>query len=257
MVPKLNYRIIGEGQPVIILHGLFGMLDNWLTIGKKLSDAGFMAILIDQRDHGRSQHTHRFDYKVLAEDLLHFMEEHWIHSAHLIGHSMGGKTALQFVVDHTSDIKKLVVVDIGIKAYAGGHEDVFKALLAVDLPQISDRDSVQKIISGFIDDSGTVQFLLKNLTRHKDGHFEWKMNLPLLYKNYQNILAPIELDHKCYTDTLFISGAESNYILDSDIANIIEHFPHAGFHTIPSAGHWVHADNPDELFKTIIDFIKD
>ncbi len=146
MYPKLNYRIIGEGQPVIILHGLFGMLDNWITIGKKLSDAGYMTILIDQRDHGRSEHTSEFNYKVLSDDLYQFMEDHWIHSAILIGHSMGGKTALQFVADHTTDIRKLIVVDIGVKAYPGGHEDVFKALLSVDLSKIKKRDEAEKTI---------------------------------------------------------------------------------------------------------------
>lgn len=257
MYPKLNYRIMGEGQPVIILHGLFGMLDNWITIGKKLSDAGYMTILIDQRDHGRSEHTSEFNYKVLSDDLYQFMEDHWIHSAILIGHSMGGKTALQFVADHTTDIRKLIVVDIGVKAYPGGHEDVFKALLSVDLSKIKKRDEAEKTILNIIKDNGTVQFLMKNLTRHKDGHFEWKMNLPLLFENYKNILAPVSINHTCLTDTLFIRGELSDYITNEDLAEIEDLFPNAMFKSIPSAGHWVHADQPDELFKTIIDFIKD
>jgi esterase len=256
MYPKLNYRIMGDGQPVIILHGLFGMLDNWITIGKKLSDAGYMTILIDQRDHGRSEHTSEFNYKVLSDDLYQFMEDHWIHSAILIGHSMGGKTALQFVADHTTDIRKLIVVDIGIKAYPGGHEDVFKALLSVELSKIKTRDEAEKTILNIIRDNGTVQFLMKNLTRHKDGHFEWKMNLPLLFKNYKNILAPVSINHTCLTDTLFIRGELSDYITNEDLPEIEDLFPNAKFKSIPSAGHWVHADQPDELFKTIIDFIK-
>lgn len=255
--PKLNYKILGEGQPVLILHGLFGMLDNWLSFAKKLAESGYMAILIDQRDHGRSEHTTDFNYKLLAEDLYHFMEEHWIHSAHLIGHSMGGKTALQFVSDHTTEIKKLVVVDIGIKSYTGGHEKVFEALLSIDLSTTSDREAVENIISHYISDIGTIQFLMKNLTRHKDGHFEWKMNLPLLYANYKNILSSVTPDHVCHTETLFIKGQLSDYILDEDIEEIKTYFPNASFKEIASAGHWVHADKPVELFETIIDFIKD
>ena len=202
MKPKLNFRIMGDGPPVIILHGLFGMLDNWITIGKKLSQEGYMAILIDQRDHGRSDH-------------------------------------------------------IGIKSYSGGHDDVFKALFSVDLSKIKAREEAEIAISNILHDKGTVQFLLKNLTRNKEGHFVWKMNLPLLFENYKNILAPISIDHTCYTDALFINGELTEYINSEDLPDIKQLFPNASFKTIASAGHWVHADQPDELFKTIIDFIKD
>ena len=257
MKPKLNFRIMGDGPPVIILHGLFGMLDNWITIGKKLSQEGYMAILIDQRDHGRSDHTSAFNYNILADDLYRFMEQNWIHSAILIGHSMGGKTALQFVADHTTDIRKLIVVDIGIKSYSGGHDDVFKALFSVDLSKIKAREEAEIAMSNILHEKGTVQFLLKNLTRNKEGHFVWKMNLPLLFENYKNILAPISIDHTCYTDALFMKGELSEYINSEDLPDIKQLFPNASFKTIASAGHWVHADQPDELFKTIIDFIKD
>jgi esterase len=257
MSPQLNYKIIGQGKPVIILHGLFGMLDNWLNMSKKLEASGYMVILIDQRDHGRSEHTDDFSYPLLADDLYRFMEDNWIHDAVLIGHSMGGKTSLQFVADHESSISKMIVIDIGIKKYKGGHQDVFDALFAVDLNQAQSRNDVQNVLMQHLHNLGTVQFLMKNLTRQKEGGFEWKMNLTLLHQKYQNILDGITFSHICDTDTLFIRGDLSDYIVDDDWNSIQKMLPKAKLKTIKDAGHWVHVDQPDELFSTIIDFIKE
>ncbi len=257
MKPKLSFRIIGQGTPVIILHGLFGMLDNWLTIAKKLEAQGFMPILIDQRDHGRSQHTDDFNYHLLANDLYQFMEDNWIHETYLIGHSMGGKVALQFMADHASLIKKLVIVDIGMKKYPGGHEEVLKALNSIDIYQLNSRDEAENELYKILKDTGTVQFLMKNLTRTKEGGYEWKMNLKLLEKKYKNILAEITYEHPVFTEVLFIKGEKSDYLLDEDISTIQQVMPNSRFITIPNAGHWVHVDQPDELFHNIIDFIRE
>lgn len=257
MTPQLNYKIIGQGSPIIILHGLFGMLDNWLNMAKRLEDEGYMVILIDQRDHGRSDHTEDFSYPLLAEDLYHFMEENWIHDAILIGHSMGGKTSLQFVSEHETMISKLMIIDIGIKKYSGGHQEVFDALLAIDIHNTQSRDEVQDLLMQNLHDLGTVQFLMKNLTRRKEGGFEWKMNLSLLHQKYQNILSEISFSHNCDTNTLFIRGDRSKYIQDEDWQLINEKLPNAKLKTIKDAGHWVHVDQPDELFTTIIDFIRE
>ena len=257
MTPKLNFRIIGQGKPVIILHGLFGMLDNWLTIAKKLESVGYMSILIDQRDHGRSEHTDDFSYPLLANDLYKFMEENWIHESYLIGHSMGGKTALQFISEHESMISKLIIVDIGIKKYAAGHDDVFKALFAIDTDILHTRHQAENILRTRLHDNGTIQFLMKNLTRNKSGKYEWKMNLNLLYEKYDNILEEIHFEHPVSTKTLFIKGEKSDYILPEDFISINDVLPEASFSTILNAGHWTHADQPDELFTRIIDFITD
>ena len=254
---QLNYKIIGQGPPIIILHGLFGMLDNWLNIAKMLEEAGYMVVLIDQRDHGRSEHTNDFSYPLLANDLHQFMEENWIHEAILIGHSMGGKTSLQFVADHDSMISKLIIIDIGKKTYLGGHNDVFEALFAVDIDKIHTREEVQIILMDRLNSIGTVQFLMKNLTRRKEGGFEWKMNLPLIFNKYNNILKEINFLHPVNTETLFIRGGKSEYITDADWPEIIKALPLAELITIKEAGHWVHADQPIELFNKIIDFIKD
>ena len=256
MSPKLNFKIIGQGKPIIILHGLFGMLDNWLNMAKRLEDAGHMVVLVDQRDHGRSEHTNDFSYPLLADDLLHFMEENWIHEAVLIGHSMGGKTGLQFISEHEHMISKFIAIDIGPKKYIGGHQDVFDALFSVDITHLQSRHEAESVMMTKLHDYGTVQFLMKNLTRKKEGGFEWKMNLPLLFAKYENILEGIVFSQPCLTETCFIRGEKSNYILDDDMGDILNVIPNSQFITIPDAGHWIHVDNPNELFNQINDFIR-
>ncbi|MBK9737268.1 MAG: alpha/beta fold hydrolase [Saprospiraceae bacterium] len=256
MYPKLNYRIVGQGKPVIILHGLFGMLDNWLNMAKKLESEGFMIFLIDQRDHGRSEHTEAFNYTRLANDLLHFMEQNWIHETILIGHSMGGKAGLKFVAEYGDLVSKFVVIDIGIKKYDGGHSEIFDALFDIDFNKVVSREEVEQTLMNKLNHLGTCQFLMKNLSRKKDGGFEWKMNLPLLYKEYHHILESIPFEYQCKTETLFIKGEKSNYIEETDLPIIKSALPNSRFVTIDNAGHWVHVDQPNELFKEIIAFIK-
>ena len=154
----LNHKIFGQGDPIIILHGLFGMLDNWQTIGKKLAE-DYMVVLVDQRDHGKSDHTDEFNYQVLAEDLRVFMEENWMHEAYIIGHSMGGKTAMQFAVDNPDMIEKLIIVDIGPKAYKAGHDTIFKALREVEIDKVKSREEVEESIAKYINDKGVRLFL--------------------------------------------------------------------------------------------------
>jgi pimeloyl-ACP methyl ester carboxylesterase len=252
----LNYKVFGSGPPVVILHGLFGMLDNLQVLARRFEQSGYMVYLIDQRDHGRSPHTHEFDYHVLGADLHDFLESQWLHQIVLIGHSMGGKTAMQYAADYNTDIRRLIVVDIAPKRYPGGHELVFDALNAVNLSTLQSRQEAENILRAYLHDEGTVQFLMKNLSRNKEGGFEWKMNLPLLQKSYPNIIGEVEIQHPVDIDTLFIRGEKSNYITDEDIREIPRLFPHAVFETIPGAGHWVHVDAPDALFRSILRFIE-
>lgn len=254
---QLNYKIIGEGKPVVILHGLFGMLDNLQLMAKGLAEKDYMIFLVDQRDHGRSPHTTNFSYPALSHDLSHFMESQWLHQCILIGHSMGGKTAMQFVVDNPGIVTKLIIIDIGIKKYPGGHEKIFEALLSVPLSTITTREEVFVRLSRDINDEGIVLFLMKNLSRNKDTHaFEWKMNLPLLFKEYENILAPIEFHGPNDTEVLFVRGERSDYIRNEDIPDIQKYWPNSTIVTIPNAGHWVHADNLPGLLKEIFAFLE-
>lgn len=241
----------------MILHGLFGMSDNLQMLGKGLAELDYMVFLLDQRDHGRSPHTTNFDYPTLANDLRDFMENQWLHQTALIGHSMGGKTALQFVAENPGIVTKLVIIDIGIKKYPGGHEAIIRALESIPLDKIKMREEVFEKLMGKINDTGTVQFLMKNLTRNKETQvFEWKFNLNLLKTQYQNILQPIAFTEPAETEVLFIKGEHSPYIEESDKINIQQWLPNARFVTIPGAGHWVHADKPKELLEEISSFLK-
>lgn len=255
---KLNYKSLGQGHPIIILHGLFGMLDNWLSFGKMLEDSGFMVFLVDQRNHGRSPHSEEVSYSLMADDLRQFMEDHWIHRAVIIGHSMGGKTAMQFAHDFPNMVESLVVVDIAPKTYEAGHESVFAALRSIDLDKVTNRQEVEKaLLNQLNEDQSTVQFLLKSLSRVKgEDRYQWKMNLAALYENYQQILDAPALNHEVDVPTLFIRGSESSYIQDEEVSLLHEAFPHSELITIESAGHWVHADKPDELFDSILSFIR-
>lgn len=252
---KLNYKTFGEGEPVVFLHGLFGMLDNWQTIAKKVADAGYMVYLVDQRDHGKSPNTEEFNYPVLAEDLYEFLMDEWVHQAVIIGHSMGGKTAMQFANDHSDIVKKLIVIDIVPKTYLGGHEDVFQALQSLDLPNIQDREDIYNVLKLALHDEGTVQFLMKNINRSKEGGFELKMNLPLLYESYDQILKDIRFSSPLNMPTLLVKGANSSYINNEDVEQFKKTFVESSFVEIPNAGHWVHADQPDLLVEKILEFL--
>lgn len=255
----LNYKEFGLGEPVIILHGLFGTLDNWQTIAKKLSEEHTVFIL-DLRNHGRSPHTDdEFTYQLLADDLAEFMQDHWIYEARIVGHSMGGKVAMQFALNHSDSVKKLAVIDIAPKQYASGHENIFKALYGIDLETLEDRKEAEDYLMQTLNnDYGTVQFLLKNLSRRSDtegGGFEWKMNLDVLHRDYENILRP-PTGTPFMKPTTFIRGAQSDYIKNEDWTQIQTLFPKATLKTIEGAGHWVHADKPKELLHSLTEFLK-
>ncbi len=251
---QLNYKEFGQGDPVIILHGLFGTLDNWQTIAKKLAEENTVYI-VDQRNHGRSPHVDSHDYSSMAEDLRQFMEDNWIYNAHLIGHSMGGKTAMQFALDFPDMVDKLVVVDISPKAYPGSHHDIFEALSSLDLDTIESRKQADEHLAQSIDDKGIRLFLMKNLTSDKEGGYKFKMNLPVLYRHYDEILDSVRGDDPFEKQTLFIRGEKSKHMEDEDEDEIKKMFPSAEIETVAGAGHWVHAEAPVELLKLVKNFL--
>ncbi|MCB9337368.1 MAG: alpha/beta fold hydrolase [Lewinellaceae bacterium] len=253
---ELNYKTFGQGDPVIILHGLFGTLDNWQTIARKLAEH-YSVYILDQRNHGRSPHSETHDYPSMAEDLRQFMESHWMYDgAHVIGHSMGGKTAMQFALDHPDLVKKLVVVDIAPKAYNGGHHEIFDALFSMDLDKIADRSEADSLLAEKIKEPDVRLFLMKNLSRKKEGGYEFKMNLPALYKHYDNILAAVSGEHPFEGPSLFIRGGRSRHMEDGDEVLIKKLFPQAIIETVAGAGHWVHAEKPEELLKLVGKFLE-
>lgn len=248
---NLNFKQFGQGDPIIILHGLFGTLDNWQTLAKKLAE-DHTVFIIDQRNHGRSPHDDTFDYPTMAADLKEFMEQNWIYKAHLIGHSMGGKTVMQFALEYPDMVDKLIVVDIAPVDYPERHNHIFDALLNLYPEKLDSRKEIDIILEKQIPGYGERQFLMKNLTRSKDsGGYRFKMNLPVIYKNYAHILANVTSDDSYDEPTLFIKGGDSKHIQDAYQEQILEKFPAAVVKTIENAGHWVHADQPDALLQLV------
>lgn len=251
---ELNFKQFGQGEPIVILHGLLGTLDNWQTIAKQLAK-NYMVFIVDQRNHGKSPHEETFDYETMAEDLKEFMEAQWIYKATIIGHSMGGKVAMQFALNYPDMIEQLVVVDIAPKAYEGGHQAIFDALNGVDLDTLTERKAIDTQLKVMIPEDGVRLFLMKNLTRKKEGGYRWKMNLPIIYKNYENILAAIESEDTMDEPTLFVRGELSDYVADDDMTDITEYFPNATLATVKKAGHWVHAAAPKEFLSILTEFL--
>lgn len=252
---ELNYKSLGQGEPLIVLHGLFGTLDNWQTLAKAWAE-DYLVYLVDLRNHGRSPHVDGLSYPSMAQDLSEFMEQNWIHKAHVLGHSMGGKVAMELALTYPDLVDKLIVVDIAPRPYAPGHDDVFAALFAVDLQKLESRQEAEAILEKHLDEWGVRQFLLKNLSRTKEGGFEWKMNLPVIYRDYARILEPPTETEPFEGPSLFIRGAASRYVKDEDMLRIQELFPRSTLSTVPGAGHWVHADQPEILKKLVVDFLQ-
>lgn len=250
---QLNYKSFGNGEPLIILHGLLGSLDNWQTMAKKLAEH-FTVFIVDQRNHGKSPHTDQFNYGLLSEDLLNFMYENHIFNAHLLGHSMGGKVVMQFATEHSDMVNKLIVADIAPVKYPAGHDAIFDALCGVNLSNISSRQDVDDELKKDIEDFGVRQFLMKGLTRKEDKSFTWKYNLVSLENNYENILNTFE-NGIFEGNTLFIKGANSKYIQEKNLEKMKAHFPNYTLKIIENAGHWLHAEQPEDFFETVKDFL--
>lgn len=254
---QLNFKKFGEGFPLIILHGLLGSLDNWQTIAKKLAEK-FQVYIIDQRNHGKSPHSDEFNYTLLSDDLLEFFDQHQIEKAHLIGHSMGGKTVMKFALEHPERTGKLIVVDIAPAVYDENYTDVFDALFAADVTYAVSREEVEKVLRERLpDNEATVQFLLKGLQRSdlRQTGFEWKFNLEALQRNY-NKISDAELLSKPFTgEALFIKGEKSNYINSSNYPSVTKFFPRHQLAEIKGAAHWVHAEKPVEFTAEVFRFL--
>ncbi|MFY0600375.1 MAG: alpha/beta fold hydrolase [Cyclobacteriaceae bacterium] len=251
---KLHFRKLGEGDPLIILHGLFGSGDNWQTLGKGFAE-NHGVYLIDQRNHGNSPHSDEFNYDLLSEDLKGFLDDQGIDKASIIGHSMGGKVAMTFAASYPDMVEKLVVVDIGPKQYPPHHENVFNGFKAVDLNTIGSRKEAENQLATSITDFGVRQFILKNLSRDTENNFRWKINLESLERNALEVGRALDHSDQFDGETLFIGGAKSGYIKPEDHDLISTHFSKSKIEMIEGAGHWVHAEKPKELFELIVDFL--
>lgn len=251
---QLYFKKYGTtGKPLIILHGLFGMSDNWHNIARKLSETN-VVYTADQRNHGQSPHSDIMNYSVMADDIWELMNHENLTEAILIGHSMGGKTAMMFANIYPEKTAKLIVVDIAPKAYKPGHQVYFDAMKQINF-KASGRKEIEEQLAQKITDKGEMLFLLKNLYRKENGEFGLKINLDAIEKNYSEIIGKIEFNKTVKIPTLFIKGENSNYISVNDEEEIKQSFSDVKFATITKAGHWVHAENPEGFLKEIIEFI--
>lgn len=250
----LNYKTFGEGQPLIILHGFMGSLDNWLTLGKKFAET-YKVYLLDQRNHGKSFHQDAWGYDEMVEDLEYFISEMDIENPILLGHSMGGKTVMQYGAFHGGKVNKLIVADIGPKHYPVHHEQILKGLKSIPIDDIKSREEADDVLKNYIPEPGVRTFLLKNLNRSADG-FAWKMNLDVLDKNIEKVGEALHYHLPVEVETFFIRGGNSNYILDEDWEDIEEIFPNAKLETVPNAGHWLHAEQPQWFYDKVIRFLQ-
>lgn len=255
MTKILHSKILGEGTPLLILHGFLGMSDNWKTLGNKYAENGFQVHLIDQRNHGRSFHTKEFHYEILALDVKNYLEYHNIEKAHILGHSMGGKTAMQFAVTYPSKIEKLLVADIAPKYYPPHHQEIINGLKTLDFTQLKSRSEADNKLAESLSDYGIRQFLLKNLYWVEKDQLGLRFNLHVLQNKMEEIGENIYGTNSFTGPTLFLRGSRSEYISERDTPAILKHFPHATIKTIPNAGHWLHAENPKDFFDISLEFL--
>ena len=253
---KLHSLILGSGQPLLILHGFLGMSDNWKTLGSQYAQHGFEVHLIDQRNHGKSFWSTDFDYQILADDLNDYLTETAIENALVLGHSMGGKTAMQFAHTYPERTRKLVVADIAPKLYPPHHQNIIDALTSLDLKTIHSRKEADEALSKQLSNMGVRQFLLKNLYWVQKGKLGFRFNLDVLQDRMEEIGDNL-LGSSLYTgESLFIRGDRSEYVADTDYPTIKTYFPKAEMKTVANAGHWLHAENPKQFFEISFEFLK-
>jgi len=251
----LHSQQFGTGAPLLILHGFLGMSDNWKRLGVQYAENGYAVHLIDQRNHGKSFQSETFNYDVLVEDLKNYMSFHSIDQAVIIGHSMGGKTAMQFACTYPEKVKKLIIADIAPKYYPPHHQSIIDALLKIDAEKLTSRTEADDILSRYIRDFGTRQFLLKNLYWVEKGKLDFRFNLKVLSQKMDEVGENIGTTDTFNGPTLFLRGEKSEYIALEDYPTIQRHFPLAEIKVIAHAGHWLHAENPEQFFEYSLTFM--
>lgn len=254
---KLFFRHFGDGPPLIILHGLFGLSDNWVTHGKRLAE-NFSVFLPDLRNHGQSPHSPTFNYHAMADDLHEFILDHQIDNPVIIGHSMGGKVAMQFALEYPDIPQKLILVDISPVKYPDrdAHFDIISAMMSINFEAVHSREEVDTLLSQQIRDRGTRLFIMKNLHRKTRNSYDWRLDLNAISGNMDHVFAGIESTGKYTKPVLFIKGGLSNYISDDHMPVITNLFPNSKIVTVEEAGHWLHVDAPEEICRIFSSFLE-
>lgn len=252
---KLHSKILGEGKPLLILHGFLGMSDNWKTLGNQFAEEGYEVHLIDQRNHGRSPHSDAFSYELMARDIVEYCETNQLEKINIIGHSMGGKTAMFLATTYPDLVQKLIVVDIAPKYYAPHHQKILEGLAFLNSQELTSRKTADAKLSTYVEEPSVRQFLLKNLYWKEKNKLGLRLNLKSLTQHIENISELLPKEKRFSGKTLFVKGEKSGYLLESDKENIQEHFPKAEFVSIKNAGHWVHAENRKGFFTEVMTFL--
>jgi pimeloyl-ACP methyl ester carboxylesterase len=249
----LHSKILGIGKPLLILHGFLGMSDNWKTLGNQYAE-DFEVHLIDQRNHGRSFHSDIFSYDLMVNDLRNYINFHELKNVHIIGHSMGGKVAMQFALTHPNILDKIVIADIAPKEYPPHHQYILKALSEVDFTIQKSRKEIEKTLSYYIPETGVIQFLMKNIYRKEKTELAYRFNLNVLRNNYNEVISSFNTDEIFTKPTLFLKGSNSNYITSDDIITINRNFSNVAIEEIKDSGHWLHAEKPQEFYSKTMKF---
>lgn len=253
---QLNYKQLGEGKHIVLIHGLFGSLENLNMVSKSLSQH-YCVTSIDVRNHGSSFHQQDMDYQVLAQDVINLLDKLSIAHCHILGHSMGGKIAMKIALSFPERINKLIVADIAPVEYPAHHLTIIEGLQAIDLTQVHKRKDADTQLAKYVTDSGVRQFLLRNIAINELGEFEFKCNLHNIEQGYQQIMQSLtdQTEQKFNGDTLFIKGANSDYILPEHQNAITQLFPKAKAKIIQGAGHWLHAEKTVAFNKIVVGFL--
>ncbi len=252
---NLHFQSYGNsGKPLIILHGLLGSSDNWHTIAKTFGEH-FRVFTLDARNHGRSPHSDLFTYEAMADDVREFLAQHHLPSAHLLGHSMGGKTAMQVALTHPELVDKLIVVDIAPRAYTRQHDYIFDAVSSLDPSTFASRNQINEALSEKIASETTRQFVMKNLARDESGVLSWKMNLDVIRKQYDGINIALDSTKSFDKPALFFKSNKAGYVTGDDERKIHQMFPQARIVGL-DVGHWIHAEAPEEFARIALEFLE-
>jgi len=243
-----------KGPHIVIIHGLFGMSDNWNTLGKRFAKY-FRVHLIDLRNHGKSPHSDDFNYNVMSDDILEYLLCHQIDEVILLGHSLGGKVSMKFAFSFPIKVAKLIVADISPRKYSTDfHENLLEVLSSISLKDFKKREEIDRLLSEKYDNKGLRLFLLKNLYRNERKELAWRFNLKVLLKKVRNIQDDDFIDGICDVPSFFMRGGNSDYITASDELIINKHFSKYSITTIDGAGHWLHAEQPERFYNEVIRF---
>lgn len=251
MPATLSYEAFGEGEPLIIIHGLFGSKRNWMTLARRLGELAHV-IALDLRNHGDSTHTPAMSFEQMAEDVSHLSEQLGFERVNIAGHSLGGKVAMMHALHYPARTTRLMVLDVAPVRYDSGFGPYIEAMQSVPLARIRERREAERYLADAVASPAVRMFLMHNLVRDGDG-FRWRLNLDALAHNLDALAGFPDLpaDLRYHGPTTFLRGDRSNYLQPEHEPGIRARFPDARMHTVSDAGHWIHADQPARVIAEI------